>query len=188
MVKKKVKIIEIKKDIKVKEEKAKVKQVKKQEPKKIQSRIAKIPEIKRPLKNLSEIVQEGEPIPSVPVQKEEETRVQEKKEKLSINYEVKSNYASSNYAQKNEKSYALSRDVFSQKEVFIEGNKTSSGLGTLRSQRDIAGGRGDVFVASSKGTDLRSSYQEKDNYQPHYQHETIDAEKKDDKKRRRDMF
>ena len=89
MVKKKVKIIEIKKDIKVKEEKAKVKQVKKQEPKKIQSRIAKIPEIKRPLKNLSEIVQEGEPIPSVPVQKEEETRVQEKKEKLSINYEIK---------------------------------------------------------------------------------------------------
>ena len=208
MVKKKVKIIEIKKDIKVKEEPKTIKELpitpshkpitkksainrRKPLPRQIPQAIkpiAKIPEIKRPLKNLSEIVQEGEPIPSVPVQKEEETRVQEKKEKLSINYEIKSNYASSNYAQKNEKSYALSREVFSQKEVFIEGNKTSSGLGTLRSQRDIAGGRGDVFVASSKGTDLRSSYQEKDNYQPHYQHETIDAEKKDDKKRRRDMF
>lgn len=188
MVKKKIKIIEIKRDIKVKEEKVKEKQTKKQESKKIQSVIAKIPELKRPLKNLREIVEEGGPIPSAPVQKEEEARIPEKKDKLNINYEIKSNYASSNYAQKNEKSYALSRDVFSQKEVFIEGNKPGSGLGNLRSQRDIAGGRGDVFVASSKGTDIRGTYQEKDNYQPHYRHETIDAEKKDDRKRRRDMF
>ena len=207
MAKKKVKIFEIKRDIKIKEEQKTIKELpitpshkpitkestinqrpspSRQIPKPIKP-IAKIPEIKKPLRNLREIVEEGAPIQSAPIQKEE-ARTQEKKEKIRINYDIKSNYASSNYAQKNEKSYTLSRDAFSQKEVFIEGNKTGSGLGNLRSQRDIAGGRGDFFVASSKGTDIRSAYQEKDNYQPNYQHDTIDAEKKDDKRRRRDMF